>query len=206
MTWSENQEKHLRAAGSDSLDGSSPHGQEKVRFRHRGIEGCLATQLVDGQRWQHLVTDDCGRGLALVTSSAWGQWAGLQCFNPRAPRGARLSCQHRAGHADRVSIHAPRVGCDEAPAKSSVGCSTFQSTRPACGATSRGGGQSAGDSSFNPRAPRGARRGGSTSDCNPQPVSIHAPRVGRDPFLPTYRGSSHCFNPRAPRGARRHSR
>ncbi len=105
--------------------------------------------------------------------------------------------------------------------------SPFQPTRPARDATRRGDdrGHAVG---FNPRAPRGTRRG----NYNPalvnnwfQPtrpardatrdvrrgvrrarVSTHAPRAGRD-VLPLCRPCARfCFNPRAPRGTRQPER
>ncbi len=56
---------------------------------------------------------------------------------------------------------------------------------------------------FNPRAPRGARRGRSAAASRGQSVSIHAPRVGRDRATAKREGRTIRFNPRAPRGARR---
>ncbi len=80
----------------------------------------------------------------------------------------------------RVSIHAPRVGRDLIADSSLISPQMFQSTRPAWGATLIARRESSTSCGFNPRAPRGARRGNgywaSDSDC----VSIHAPRVGRD--------------------------
>ena len=78
-------------------------------------------------------------------------------FNPRAPRGAR-----------------PLIGKIHQPGK------TFQSARPAWGATLKG--------SWQGRSIK---------------VSIRAPRVGRDWTAPAPMRWRGCFNPRAPRGARR---
>ena len=93
----------------------------------------------------------CGARLLFVRPF----WTG-RCFNPRAPCGARL--------AFSVALSMP---------------STFQSTRPMRGATSRRSVRRCSCRCFNPRAPCGARR-----------------RV--------LRGSSRQrrFNPRAPCGAR----
>ena len=147
-----------------------------------------------------------------------------ESFNPRAPCGARpqrmsemqirylfQSTRPVWGATDlhglvvpciRVSIHAPRVGRDDAAVD------THQRDR-----------------SFNPRAPCGARRV-ATSVCDvsmlfqstrpvwgatrsylrlllPILVSIHAPRVGRDNFVSSSSPVFSCFNPRAPCGARR---
>ena len=103
---------------------------------------------------------------------------------------------------DSVSIHAPRAGRDQAAGM----CST--SIRR-----------------FNPRAPRGARRGCGGSSPPRSIVSIHAPRAGRDyaykapgcrewfqstrpargatGYPSPRREAGKGFNPRAPRGARR---
>jgi len=80
-----------------------------------------------------------------------------RCFNPRAPRGARLSS----------SSSPPSV-------------MMFQSTRPARGAT-----------------------GCAVGKHLLFPVSIHAPRAGRDFGGDNSVSAPICFNPRAPRGARR---
>ncbi len=122
-------------------------------------------------------------------------------FNPRAPRGARPQepaiavfphtfqstrpargatvglwrrkvCRH-------VSIHAPRAGRD----------SPVMARVPA-------------RSSFNPRAPRGARRSGVGKFWPRLSVSIHAPRAGRDNKSACPFAGNRRFNPRAPRGAR----
>jgi len=77
-------------------------------------------------------------------------------FNPRAPRGARPADPQLARSSD-----------------------SFQSTRPARGAT---------------RFPTSLR-------LYPN-VSIHAPRAGRDARSWAAGGRADCFNPRAPRGAR----
>ena len=124
----------------------------------------------------------------------------LGCFNPRAPRGARrdfaqpalpiyefqstrpargaTQAEARSAPIERVSIHAPRAGRDEKISK-----------------------RASPTTSFNPRAPRGARQyrerfatlpcefqstrpaRGATAYCQfrigHRLVSIHAPRAGR---------------------------
>ena len=82
---------------------------------------------------------------------------------------------------DVISIHAPRVGSDQAMATKAGMNGLFQSTLPVWGATgiliiSHGGRRN-----FNPRSPCGER-----------------PRV-----LPSYRSSVYHFNPRSPCGERR---
>ena len=78
-----------------------------------------------------------------------------------------------------VSIHAPRVGRDARTAPT----------------WSKG-------SSFNPRAPCGARLSHGCRKVCRILVSIHAPRVGRDPAFSAGLYGRICFNPRAPCGAR----
>jgi len=59
----------------------------------------------------------------------------MQGFNPRAPRGARLGSVRNYERHPEVSIHAPRAGRDFSPHASRKRAKTFQSTRPARGAT-----------------------------------------------------------------------
>ncbi len=122
----------------------------------------------------------------------------LSCFNPRAPRGARLRWVGLPP-IRAVSIHAPREGRDlgiffkvdvnwfqsTRPARGATSLTQgpqifylFQSTRPARGAT-RCTQVASGTQGFNPRAPRGARllTYWLNAKCY---VSIHAPREGRD--------------------------
>ena len=105
----------------------------------------------------------------------------------------------------------------------------FQSTCPARGTTSWRGTTAPSRRDFNPRAPRGARRGlhsptltakvfqstcparGTTVDeeavRKAAEISIHVPREGHDrPAGAARRSRGGNFNPRAPRGARRISR
>ena len=124
-------------------------------------------------------------------------------FNPRAPRGARL-CRfvcpapvaHISIHAPRegrdleghgaadvpveISIHAPREGRDQTLPMPDLYGTAFQSTRPARGATNVTLFALCATIYFNPRAPRGARRGSAAPPSSPRRISIHAPREGRD--------------------------
>ena len=102
----------------------------------------------------------------------------LLYFNPRAPYGAR---QHRNNNIQDTAHFNPRApyGARRRISSFKKSASTFQSTRPVWGATS------------------------AVIHCQYlQPISIHAPRMGRD-FQPRFshqRGE--YFNPRAPYGAR----
>ena len=82
----------------------------------------------------------------------------LNSFNPRAPCGAR----------PRAAFERWRTW-------------TFQSTRPVWGATMQYLKVSSLLRGFNPRAPCGARQGAEHLRGHRHGVSIHAPRVGRDP-------------------------
>ena len=102
-------------------------------------------------------------------------------FNPRTPCGVRPLSPGRSWAARRISIHAPRVGCD------------------ARGPESRRGG-----CDFNPRTPCGVRHGRKWIEDKPIEISIHAPRVGCD-CRQGWDGAPAAlyFNPRTPCGVRR---
>ena len=76
--------------------------------------------------------------------------------------------------ADRISIHAPREGCDK-PDLSVLKDMQFQSTHPVRGATPD-------------RSPDGGGQG----------ISIHAPREGCDPSTTPGMVTVTDFNPRTP--------
>ena len=79
-------------------------------------------------------------------------------FNPRAPRGAR---QHRiktSSHKITFQSTRPARGATGRTLTALQPDGTFQSTRPARGATAGLQGLRHGIRHFNPRAPRGARR------------------------------------------------
>ena len=123
-------------------------------------------------------------------------------FNPRTPRGVRLSLvitlsgifpfqsTHPARGATpyglpdpealRISIHAPREGCDMVPP--CLLCLRVY---------------------FNPRTPRGVRLLFATLLEGHNAISIHAPREGCDRRTSAPSETSSYFNPRTPRGVRR---
>ena len=106
------------------------------------------------------------------------------CSPGRLPLGAfcagRDDLEREALHDDRISIRAPRAGCDQAAATKKGFMSEFQSTRPVWGATRSPMWRSCSSRYFNPRAPCGARLGPALSLSPSLLISIHAPRVGRD--------------------------
>ena len=120
-----------------------------------------------------------------------------------APRAGRdILRHHMLSVAAHVSIHAPRAGRDSRTTTASAATRTFQSTRPVRGATRIKKPHRHNFRRFNPRAPCGARplplglvaastRFQSTRPVRGatphrvalephRPVSIHAPRAGRD--------------------------
>ena len=98
--------------------------------------------------------------------------------------------------ADRISIHAPREGCDK-PDLSVLKDMQFQSTHPVRGATSLA-------NRINPvgefQSTHPVR--GATPDRSPdgggQGISIHAPREGCDPSTTPGMVTVTDFNPRTP--------
>ena len=124
-----------------------------------------------------------------------------------------------------ISIHAPRVGRDgnsllrrssfryfnpRAPCGArhylfkgiAVGCK-FQSTRPVWGATTYQDLTALGDN-ISIHAPRVGRDPALLPSEGFTWISIHAPRVGRDSITTARKYHSINFNPRAPCGARQH--
>ena len=105
------------------------------------------------------------------------------CSPGRLPLGAfcagRDDLEREALHDDRISIRAPRAGCDQAAATKKGFMSEFQSTRPVWGAT---------------RLERLARAA--------QMISIHAPRVGRDHMGCQHNNNRRYISIHAPRVGR----
>ena len=151
------------------------------------------------------------------------------CSPGRLPLGAfcagRDDLEREALHDDRISIRAPRAGCDflrlqdiaralisiHAPR---VGrdlsiCDAVQFSMlisihaPRVGRDNSKFPVGAKPKHFNPRAPCGARQHRRAYTQNQSAISIHAPRVGRDPSEIPAESILSNFNPRAPCGARR---
>ena len=145
-------------------------------------------------------------------------------FNPRAPCGARRMRDRTPTRALEFQSTRPVRGATPDDG-AELRYNQFQSTRPVRGATPIRIRRAKPWTYFNPRAPCGARRDAATAQVmraifhstrpvrgatdrpdhqgHAEPISIHAPRAGRDLILPF--GAVHCthFNPRAPCGARR---
>ena len=166
------------------------------------------------------------------THPVWGATCGstfssttVACFNPRTPCGVRpCKLDDPDDYKIRVSIHAPRVGCDLNSSVLSRNTRKFQSTHPVWGATSGVAVATCMTLCFNPRTPCGVRPA-DARHCGQREgfqsthpvwgatriapysesllvVSIHAPRVGCDYNRQINRPSRRSFNPRTPCGVR----
>ena len=101
-------------------------------------------------------------------------------FNPRPPRGERLSGVHNFADCIFISIHAPREGSDFSAFSTPIHIREFQSTPPARGATVRHFFLLFFIFNFNPRPPRGERLNDASAKTSSFAISIHAPREGSD--------------------------
>ena len=171
-------------------------------------------------------------------------------FNPRTPCGVRPAEIQRIAkaeqqfqsthpvwgatkyrppdmHSFRISIHAPRVGCDSGKYTVHYGPRPFQSTHPVWGATRTITGSTGRPAQFQSTHPvwgattsppwtvrilpisiHAPRVGCDVVGKRNYPVSIrisiHAPRVGCDPRGRPSSTPTNYFNPRTPCGVRRH--
>ena len=123
-------------------------------------------------------------------------------FNPRAPCGARQQRgfiksrpdgfqstrpvrgathgKSSAQSANRISIHAPRAGRDNANGIRSFNRLPISIHAPRAGRDQERFASGSGNLNFNPRAPCGARLGENIYATILRSISIHAPRAGRD--------------------------
>ena len=134
----------------------------------------------------------------LTTRSAWR----ARDFNPRAPCGARRRAVVDVVVDPCISIHAPRVGRDPGHARNGDFAADFNPRAP-CGARRRALHTAWHTRNFNPRAPCGARHVYKVTFNSDIPISIHAPRVGRDQLQPPpmYGGGISIHAPRVGRDA-----
>ena len=150
-------------------------------------------------------------------------------FNPLSPHGERPSLQvgrwwslsfqstlpawgetkargsHAYSHAQKISIHSPRMGRDCRKDCLSRHTRRFQSTLPAWGETVALVFLLAhiAISIHSPRMGRDSRGG---EDMMEELISIHSPRMGRDPFPSGCSGCPDYFNPLSPHGERHSGR
>ena len=122
-------------------------------------------------------------------------------FKRCSPRGERQDSPRSRGHNPVISIHAPRVGSDPSLRSWRRRRTDFNPRSP-CGerpTPEPPGRLPPGD--FNPRSPCGERLQQSIKIAR-SGISIHAPRVGSDPYWCTSWSTSPDFNPRSPCGER----
>ena len=106
---------------------------------------------------------------------------GDQRISIHAPReGCDHTHIHIIGVGQRISIHAPREGCDDVSKERFFVKAPFQSTHPARGATAHITIYWYETRNFNPRTPRGVRPLPPTPLSRGKSISIHAPREGCD--------------------------
>ena len=101
-----------------------------------------------------------------------------------------------------ISIHAPRVGCDAVSARGDDKQQQFQSTHPVWGATMEIQRRVFCFSNFNPRTPCGVRPHSNLYRNRDKSISIHSPRVGCDSSSGSHQSEHRDFNPRTPCGVR----
>ena len=163
----------------------APRGARQVGFSLGGAQGSFNPRAPRGARPEISVGNIYSQGFqptrparGATTPSGDRRGRGIPFQPTRPARGATVA--RRGDLACKfVSTHAPREGRDNVNGLITIYNELFQPTRPARGATSTTSSAMRPHGSFNPRAPRGARR---------EPLAI---QPGRS-----------CFNPRAPRGAR----
>ena len=146
-------------------------------------------------------------------------------FNPRSPCGERLIRGYAVRRERGISIHAPRAGSDERPAKKPLSPCLFQSTLPVRGAAMESGRAVLNKciSIHAPRAGSGQKppvmlkseaefqstlpvRGAAQHEIATKVlsgISIHAPRAGSGYTGLCYKARERDFNPRSPCGERR---
>ena len=103
----------------------------------------------------------------------------LSYFNPRTPGGVRRQYAFRETKSFLISIHAPRVGCDNVKYRRITAVNLFQSTHPGWGATCEYDGE-ARKLLFQSTHPGWGATGRSCCRYLWYHISIHAPRVGCD--------------------------
>ena len=98
---------------------------------------------------------------------------------------------------EKISIHAPREGCDTIGGAVSLPVAKFQSTHPVRGATAQKAYDEAVKAFQSTHPVRGATLW-KQANGDQSGTSIHAPREGCDRELPPLAARTHYFNPRTP--------
>ena len=123
-------------------------------------------------------------------------------FNPRPPRGGRHTWLVSKLKGETISIHALREEGDEGLLGPTEVNGVFQSTPSARRATVCQRQRRLDGEYFNPRPPRGGRRGHADDSQRVDAISIHALREEGDASNMQQMANQVDFNPRPPRGGR----
>ncbi len=108
---------------------------------------------------------------------------------------------HHSGKRNRISTHAPRVGCDEGLAAQFGGYVDFNSRTP-CGVRRMTAPLSVKAAAFQLTHPVWGATCGRQSSRRPSKISTHAPRVGCDRSFAAFIITFFYFNSRTPCGVR----
>ena len=126
---------------------------------------------------------------------------GVHQISIHAPRAGRDVDRAGGAAGHHISIHAPRAGRDFLRLSRGLSGGNFNPRAP-CGARPPSTAFASRLSKFQSTRPvRGATRPGQRDGCG-EPISIHAPRAGRDLVCWLISSPRSHFNPRAPCGAR----
>ena len=113
-------------------------------------------------------------------------------FNPRTPCGVRPLRLASPKRTTGISIHAPRVGCDDLGAGTRCTVWHFNPRTP-CGVRPPFVNCLDVAEDFNPRTPCGVRQYKQAEADRQQAISIHAPRVGCDFVCPEEKVATNKF-------------
>ena len=147
------------------------------RFNSRTPGGVRREPPTEGRGAKKFQFTHPGRGATCISSLLDLFWEGFQFTHPG--RGATQGNCLRGARV-KVSIHAPREGCDTILDKAIEAQTEFQFTHPGRGATSLHSYPNGGQARFNSRTPGGVRHALQAIIFTMRYVSIHAPREGCD--------------------------
>ena len=142
------------------------------------------------------------------TLPGWGatplpppKWRNGRYFNPRSPDGERPAERRRLAGGLLISIHAPRMGSDRAPAGLPHPCE-ISIHAPRMGSDVAPRAVSAVQCYFNPRSPDGERHVSSGNAGDAGEFQSTLPGWGATGWLHQSVSGRHNFNPRSPDGER----
>ena len=154
-------------------------GFEKIHFNPRTPGGVRPTITAFGFARKQFQSTHPGWG---ATPSQGVYCEGRVDFNPRTPGGVRHALASTTIGGGVISIHAPRVGCDELASGLNVPILYFNPRTPGGVRLEKSEIHFFKKHYFNPRTPGGVRHKGGRKPKAQKGISIHAPRVGCDDF------------------------